>query len=206
MRFLFILFTAICLLPTVSCTDEGKGMNMPVTISLPKKEITKPQMRFELKEKQRLLDSIFSREHELGYFNGSVAISYHDTLLFQKSFGIENIGTKKDLCNESAFQLASVSKMFTAVAILKLVEQNKLSVKDPLVKYFPDFPYEGTTVEHLLMHKSGLPNYLYFYYQFAKNDTVPFTNERVLELMQKHKPLPYFKPGRQFMYSNTNYV
>ncbi len=149
---------------------------------------------------------MFSKQSELGYFNGCVAVSYHDTLLFQKSFGCENISTKKNLCCESAFQLASVSKMFTGVAIMKLVEQNKLNVKDPVEKYFPDFPYKGTTVEHLLTHKSGLPNYLYFYYQYAKTDTVPLTNLRVLELLKEKKPLPYFKPGRRFMYSNTNYV
>ena len=165
-----------------------------------------PPMRADLREKYRVLDSIFTHANQLGYFNGCVAISYHDTLLYQKSFGTENISTKKELCNESVFQLASVSKMFTAIAILKLVEQNKLSVNEPLQKYFPGFPYEGTTIEHLLTHKSGLPNYLYFYYQYAKTDTVPLTNRRILELMQTHKPLPYFKPGRRFMYSNTNYV
>src|SRR6201987_5852938 len=169
-------------------------------------DLVVPPMRADLWEKYRVLDSVFSKESQLGYFNGCVAVSYHDTLLYQKSFGTENISSKKSLCNESAFQLASVSKMFTAIAVMKLVEQNKISVNDPLEKYFPGFPYKGTTIEHLLTHKSGLPNYLYFYYQYAKTDTIPLTNLRVLELMQIHKPLPYFKPGRRFMYSNTNYV
>lgn len=167
---------------------------------------TVPPMRPELFEKYRVLDSAFSTQSKLGFFNGCVAVAYHDTILYQRSFGTENISNNKTLCNESVFQLASVSKMFTAIAVMKLVEQNKISVSDPLQKYFPDFPYAGTTVEHLLTHKSGLPNYLYFYYQYKKTDTVPLTNRRVLELMQTHKPLPYFKPGRRFMYSNTNYV
>ncbi|HXB40291.1 MAG TPA: serine hydrolase domain-containing protein, partial [Bacteroidia bacterium] len=192
---------------TTSCTEEGRAVNLPAHAFIPvKKETKATQFRAELKEKQRVLDSIFTKQSALGYFNGCVAVSYHDTLLYQKSFGCENISTKKELCCESAFQLASVSKMFTGVAIMKLIEQNKLSVKDPLEKYFPDFPYKGTTVEHLLTHKSGLPNYLYFYYQYAKNDTLPFTNARVLELLKDKHPLPYFKPGKRFMYSNTNYV
>ena len=165
-----------------------------------------PPMRTELREKYHVLDSLFTAQNKLGVFNGCVAVSYHDTLLYQKSFGTENISTKKDLCNESVFQLASVSKMFTAIAVLKLVEQKKLAVNEPLEKYFPGFPYKGTTIEHLLTHKSGLPNYLYFYYQYAKTDTTPLTNRHVLELMQAHKPVAYFKPGRRFMYSNTNYV
>lgn len=163
-------------------------------------------LRPEIREKQRILDSIFTKQSQLGCFNGCVAVAYHDTLIFQKSFGHENISSKKLLCNQSAFQLASVSKMFTSVAVMKLVEQGKLSVKDPVDKYFPEFPYKGTTIEHLLMHKSGLPNYLYFYYQFAKNDSLPFTNQRVLDIMCEKKPLPYFKPGRRFQYSNTNYA
>ncbi|MGZ3863714.1 MAG: serine hydrolase domain-containing protein [Bacteroidia bacterium] len=172
----------------------------------PATKVSAPPMRPDLFEKYRVLDSAFSAQSKLGFFNGCVAISYHDTLLYQRSFGTENISNNKTLCNESVFQLASVSKMFTAIAVMKLVEQHKISVSDPLQKYFPEFPYTGTTVEHLLTHKSGLPNYLYFYYQYKKTDTVPLTNRRVLELMQTHKPLPYFKPGRRFMYSNTNYV
>ncbi len=206
-----VLFIAIIGIVWCFASFTGPGANVTVkTITHVKKnKIANPVVPFmcaDLKEKYRVLDSIFTTAHRLGYFNGSVAISYRDTLLYQKSFGTENISTKKDLCNESVFQLASVSKMFTAIAILKLAEQKKLSVTEPLQKYFPDFPYTGTTIEHLLTHKSGLPNYLYFYYQYAKTDTVPLTNRRVLELMQAYKPLPYFKPGRRFMYSNTNYV
>jgi CubicO group peptidase (beta-lactamase class C family) len=197
-----------CLLGLASSFTDSKSTNYAAASAHPiiKKEIPKPVMRAELLEKQQRLDSIFSRDSKLGYFNGCVAISYHDTLLYSGSFGTENIDTKEILCKESVFQLASVSKMFTALAILRLVEQNKLSVKDPLEKYFPGFPYAGTTVEHLLTHKSGLPNYLYFYYQYAKSDSLPFSNKRILDILIKDKPLPYFKPGRRFQYSNTNYA
>lgn len=171
-----------------------------------KHEKNLPAFRPALKEKQRVLDSIFTSHSKLGFFNGCVAVSYHDTLLFQGAYGTENIATKKDLCNQSVFQLASVSKMFTGLAVMKLVEQKKINVKDPVEKYFPGFPYAGTTIEHLLTHRSGLPNYLYFYYQYAKNDSVAFTNARVLELLKERKPAAYFKPGRRFQYNNTNYV
>jgi len=193
----------------VHIAASGKEGSRPVSasgFSRIKKEIVLSSLPAPMREKQRVLDSIFTHESKLGYFNGCVAVSYHDTLLYQRSFGTENISTKKALCNESVFQLASISKMFTGVAVMKLVEQNKLSVKDPVEKYFAGFPYKGTTIEHLLTHKSGLPNYLYFYYQYVKNDTVSFTNTRVLELLKEKHPLPYFKPGRRFQYSNTNYV
>lgn len=159
-----------------------------------------------LKEKQRVLDSIFSTQNKLGFFNGCVAVSHHDTVIYQRSFGTENISYKSTLCNESVFQLASVSKMFTAVAVMRLVEKGLLNVKDPVDKYFHAFPYCGTTIEHLLTHKSGLPNYLYFYYQYAKGDSLSFTNASVLDILVNKKPAAYFKPGRRFQYSNTNYA
>lgn len=175
-------------------------------ISAVKSEKELAQLRSELQEKERVIDSIFTKQSELDLFNGCVAIAYRDTLLYQKSFGTENICTRAALCNESAFQLASISKMFTGVAVMKLVEQGKLSVKDSVGKYFAGFAYPGTTVEHLLTHKSGLPNYLYFYYQYADGDTVPLSNARVLQLLNEKQPPPAFRPGRRFQYCNTNYV
>lgn len=183
---------------------EGNLQAMPVMAPL-KKEIHLSALRPEMREKYRVLDSLFSKQNELGCFNGCVAVSFHDTLIYQKSFGCENISTKQQLCNESVFQLASVSKMFTGVAVMRLVEQGLLNVKDPIDRYFPAFPYCDITIEHLLTHKSGLPNYLYFYYQY-RSDSIPLTNQRVLELLEEKKPLAYFKPGRRFKYSNTNYV
>ncbi len=187
-----------------SAGTKGRLSAMPV-LNAAKNEVPVVKFRPELREKQHVLDSLFSKQNQLGCFNGCVAVSYHDTLIYQNSFGCENISTKQQLCNESVFQLASVSKMFTGVAVMKLVEQGKLNVKDPVDKYFPGFPYCNTTIEHLLTHKSGLPNYLYFYYQY-RSDSIPLTNQRVLELLCDKKPLPYFKPGRRFQYSNTNYV
>jgi CubicO group peptidase (beta-lactamase class C family) len=212
MRKLFLLIPAIAAAAyglvhiSSSAGPETISARNFSTNALAKNEIRLTALRPEIREKQRILDSIFTKQNQLGVFNGCVAVAYRDTLIFQKSFGHENIASKKLLCNQSAFQLASVSKMFTSVAVMKLVEEGKLSVKDPLEKYFPGFPYEGTTVEHLLMHKSGLPNYLYFYYQYAKTDSTRFTNQRVLEILRDKKPLPYFKPGRRFQYSNTNYA
>lgn len=163
--------------------------------------LSKPLLR-----RQLALDSLFSHDHRSGIFNGCVAVLYHDTVIYQGAFGYENISTKKDLCNESVFQLASVSKMFTAISVLKLAEEKKLALSDDISQYFPDFPYKNVKISNLLSHTSGLPNYLYFYYHLPKDSAATLSNARVMELMCKHNPPAYFKAGRRFAYNNTNYV
>jgi CubicO group peptidase (beta-lactamase class C family) len=202
----FLAAAAFGLVHVAADVRQAPQKEASQTFTPVKSETPLAKLPIELQEKQRILDSIFTKQSQLGLFNGCVAISYHDTLLYQGSFGTENICTRSQLCNESVFQLASISKMFTGIAVMKLVEEKKLSVKDPLDKYFPGFPYPGTTVEHLLTHRSGLPNYLYFYYKYAKGDSAAFTNARVLQLLNEKHPLPYFRPGKRFQYCNTNYV
>ncbi len=209
MRILFLIISGICLIALASYIGLSKGENMPVVknyISAKKiSALPAPVLSKQLQKKHFALDSIFTTDYKRGIFNGCVAVLYHDTTIYQKAMGFENIKNKKNLCNESVFQLASVSKMFTAVAVLKLKEQNKLSIKDKIDKYFPDFPYKNITIENLLSHTSGIPNYLYFYYHLPKADTL-LTNQGVLDLLALHKPAVYFKPGRRFQYNNTNYV
>ncbi|HKC67751.1 MAG TPA: serine hydrolase domain-containing protein [Bacteroidia bacterium] len=208
MRLLFLSILGVCLIALASYIGISKPANILKTADVvkhPEKPILPPTLSKKLQKKQFVLDSIFSADFKHGVFNGCVAVSYHDTLIYQNALGFENIVCKKNLCNESVFQLASVSKMFTAVSVLKLAEQNKLSIKDNVQKYFPDFPYQNITIENLLSHTSGLPNYLYFYYHLPKNTDI-LTNAAVLELLITHKPAAYFKAGRRFQYNNTNYV
>ena len=208
MRLLFLIISGICLLVLASHIGSGKSETISSTkVSEKLKPLSPPPtLSKKLKKKQFSLDSLFNADYNHGVFNGAVAVLYNDTTIYQKALGFENISTKKNLCNESVFQLASVSKMFTAIAILKLAEQNKLSIKDNVQKYFPDFPYQNTTIENLLSHTSGLPNYLYFYYHLPKTDPEILTNQKVLDLLIQYKPAPYFKPGKRFAYCNTNYV
>jgi len=208
MRLLFLIISGVCLVALASYIGVSKGAT-PVKASVPepvKKMVSPPALSKILQKKNLTLDSIFSTDFKHGVFNGCVAVSYHDTLIYQSALGFENIKCKKNLCNESVFQLASVSKMFTAISVLKLAEQKKLSIKDNIQKYFPDFPYQNITIENLLSHTSGLPNYLYFYYHMPKTDSATLTNQGVLDLMTLNKPDAYFKPGRRFQYNNTNYV
>ncbi len=105
----------------------------------------------------------------------------------------------------NAFQLASVSKTFTATATLWCIEHGELALDDTITKFFPQLPYKGITVEQLLCHRSGLPNYLYFC--SGKCDKGKYlNNQQVIDLMIKEKPAAYAKPDKKFEYCNTNYL
>lgn len=105
----------------------------------------------------------------------------------------------------AAFQLASVSKNFTATALLWCIERNLLSVDDSLQKFFPELPYKGITVQQMLCHRSGLPNYLYFCSGKCNRGTY-LTNADVIRIMAKEKPGAYAQPNKKFEYCNTNYL
>lgn len=152
------------------------------------------------------LDSLFNYKARHEGFNGNVLIVYEGTPVYKGCFGFSNIREGEALMPSTSFQLASVSKTFTATAVLKLLEENKIKLQDQVTDYFPNFPYKGITVEHLLSHRSGLPNYLNFGEQYWKNRRQLMTNDDVLDMMCAHRPPMEYKPGMVFKYCNTNYV
>ena len=95
-------------------------------------------------------------------FNGAILVAKNGQVLFEQYKGYSNFITKDTINEHTPFHLASISKTFTGMAILKLWEEGKVSLDDTLQKYFPQFPYHGITIRMLLSHRSGLPNYLYF--------------------------------------------
>ncbi|NDF98819.1 MAG: class A beta-lactamase-related serine hydrolase, partial [Chitinophagia bacterium] len=96
-------------------------------------------------------------------FNGGILVAKGGTVLFEDYHGFEDLPAKtRPLTAKSSLHIASSSKPFTAVAILGLIQQGKLSLTDTLNQFFPTLPYPGITIRDLLTHRSGLPNYLYF--------------------------------------------
>lgn len=138
-------------------------------------------------------------------FNGGILVAKGGYVVYEKYHGFYDLRKKDSLTPHSAFHLASVSKTFTAMAILKLIQDGKLSLNDSLQKFFPGFPYEGVTVKLLLSHRSGLPNYLYFMEDLGWPRNVYCTNEDVLQYLMKYKPAGTGRPDTHFSYCNTNY-
>ena len=138
-------------------------------------------------------------------FSGNVLVAIDGLNIFEKSLNYADPITKRPLQASSIFQLASVSKQFTAAAILLLKSDHLLDLDDDLNKYIPELPYPNVTLRHLLHHMGGLPNYMYLVDKYWDKDRCP-TNEDVIALMAKHKLAAFFKPGLKYDYSNTGYV
>jgi CubicO group peptidase (beta-lactamase class C family) len=153
------------------------------------------------------LDRKFNRLVKLTGFNGTVLYAEKGRIILQKAYGYQNVRRKKDsIVTSDAFQLASVSKMFTAMSIMILKDDGKLSYDDDIRKYLPSLPYEGVTIRMLLTHRSGLPRYMSVAHENWTNKKIPMDNDDMLGLFVEYKPDLYFKPNNGFHYCNTNYA
>ena len=153
------------------------------------------------------LDSFFRMRHKFGGFNGTVLVSKGNRVVYKGEFGYENFQSKDTLSASSSFQIASVSKTFTATAILYLVEKGWLSLEDTLGTFYPDFPYRNIKIKDLLCHRSGLPNYLHFCNALWKNKAAYMTNDDLIKILYKYPKIEgTTKPGTHFQYCNTNYA
>lgn len=156
------------------------------------------------KKVSKKLDSAFTRFNKRNGFHGSVLVAKDGKLIFSNQYGYADFKNKTELDENSVFQLASVSKQFTAAAIMILYERNQLNLDDLVTKYFSDFPYEDVTIRHLLNHTSGLPKYFWLAEHKWEKDNAP-SNDEMMDMLAEHKLQRFFKPGRNFDYSNTGY-
>ena len=109
----------------------------------------------------KTIDSLLNYLHEKGRINGNVLIAEKGMITYNKSFGLANESKKQKLNPNSIFDLASVTKQFTAIGIVILKEQGKLKYDDLISKYIPELSfYKGITIKHLLQHTGGLPDYM----------------------------------------------
>lgn len=141
-------------------------------------------------------------------FNGGMIVAKGGNIVFEKYKGFVNIDGK-DLINAATpLHIASVSKTFTAMALLKLQEQEKLNIDNAVTKFFPEFNYPGVTIKTLMNHRSGLPNYLYFMEDAGWNKDSVIQNNDVLQwlITKKDQIKNIATPNTRFTYCNTNYA
>ncbi|WP_159102735.1 serine hydrolase domain-containing protein [Flectobacillus major] len=157
-------------------------------------------------KKAAKLDTFFKHLHKTAKFNGAVLVSQYGKIIYKGAFGYANFSKKDTNTTQTLFQLASVSKQFTAVAIMQLHEKGLIDYNDPVYKFIPNFPYDPSiTIRSLLTHCSGIPNYAYALDKVVDKKT-PMTNEQIVSLFAKYKPGINYLPNARFNYNNSNYV
>ncbi|PRD46685.1 serine hydrolase domain-containing protein [Sphingobacterium haloxyli] len=152
------------------------------------------------------LDDFMQNLHRKSAFNGNVLIAKKGKIIYQNAFGWADYLHKDSLKITSKFELASVSKPLTALGILKLVEEEKLRLDQTVNDFFPDFPYLNISIQMLLSHRSGLPNYIYFSEEAWKDRKKAMSNMDAMDLLIEHKPMRYGAPDGRFHYNNSNYM
>ncbi|TAE72657.1 MAG: class A beta-lactamase-related serine hydrolase [Bacteroidetes bacterium] len=163
-----------------------------------------------LKIKQ--VDELLQKMYETNQFNGSVLLVEKGKIWHHKAYGYANFDTKDTMTIHTPVRLASVSKQFTAVCILMLVQDGKLKLDDEIITYLPElesYKDKKITIRHLLRHQSGLPDYFgidYSILHYYKDYPNTLYNKDLLYYFRDIKPKLHFKPGRRVSYSNTGYV
>jgi CubicO group peptidase (beta-lactamase class C family) len=152
------------------------------------------------------LDRLFTFYNQHSMFNGAVLAAEKGEVIYEKAFGFADFEKKIALTKSSIFSIGSITKPFTAAAVMILKEKGVLKYTDPIVKFFPQFPpyAKDITIHHLLTHTSGLIDYLGRGLELLRkfpevSDSLVFDNLASQTSLQ-------FKPGEEFQYSNSNYV
>ncbi|HEX7844297.1 MAG TPA: serine hydrolase domain-containing protein [Chitinophagaceae bacterium] len=201
-----VLYTIVILTIVWSCnfsSSKEKDSTNSLNYSPPTPGKLDPE---SFRNYNRSLSSLMDSSLLRSGFNGAILIAKDGEVLYEKYVGYAHLQKKDSVTDSTAFHLASVSKPFTGVGVLKMVQENKLSLDDSLQQFFPGFPYHVVTIKMLLNHRSGIPNYVYFMANSKWDKNVYVTNQDVLNFIFSDQPKLSFTPGTRFSYSNTNYV
>lgn len=157
------------------------------------------------KNVQTKVDEYLSAYAQMNLFSGSVLIANDREIIFEKSYGYACNAFDIRNTIETKFRIGSLTKGFTAIAILQLVEQGKLNLEDPLTRFIPDYPHgDQITITNLLTHTSGIPNHTELESFNTDRRVYPFKLLQTINTF-KYKALD-FTPGEQSAYSNSNYL
>ena len=151
------------------------------------------------------IDSLLQEKYPADAPGASFLISRNGEIIYEKAFGLANLELNVPMQTENVFEIGSITKQFTAISILMLVEKGELNLDDEITRFIPDYPTNGhkITVHHLLTHTSGIKSYtrIKALNKISKQDLTP------LELIDffKNEPID-FAPGEKFKYNNSGYI
>ncbi len=159
-------------------------------------------------DKKTLIENMARESYEKGGFNGAWLYAENGDIVSKGCVGFRDPENTLPITEDTIFQLASVSKTFTSAAVMLAVRKGLLSLDDEITKFFPEIPYPGVTIRHLLTHTGGVPDYFddtdWFINIWKEEKRVP-GNDEILRFLRETKAKPYFAPGEGLRYSNTGY-
>lgn len=151
------------------------------------------------------MDKMMQEAAGKNLFNGTMVVMENGKLIYNKSYGYSNLEAKAKIDENTLYNMCSISKQFTAMGIMMLEEKGKLKYSDDITLYLPELPYKGITIQHLLTHTSGLPDYMILAFnEWPEGNT--YANAEAIGLLAKFKSPVGFAPGERFQYSNTGYM
>jgi CubicO group peptidase (beta-lactamase class C family) len=152
--------------------------------------------------KSAQVDKLIRALAQRGQFSGSVLVAEDGRIIYQRGFGQADSKRGIVFSPQTPTYLASLTKQFTAMGIMMLAEQHKLSYNDPLSKYFPEFPSyaQKITIRHLLNHTAGIADYV-----GLGLERPGLTNKDVFDVLMRQDS-PRFAPGEKWEYSNSGYI
>lgn len=156
-------------------------------------------------DKFQKLDSLVSIRHADYELSGNILVAEKGNVVYERSIGMANTATNTPVTASAAFQLASVSKIFTSVAILQLEEKGKLSLNDPVKKYIPELNNGAITISQLLSHTSGLADLQILEKPFAQDTSKIFSIADIPSAINNDMKAFRSAPGEKWSYSNSGY-
>ena len=151
--------------------------------------------------KAEKINNLISGLAKTGHFSGTVTVSHNGKIIYEKAFGLANADFKIPNTVNTRIGIASITKPMTAVVLLRLVEEGKVRLDDPLSKYIPNFPSgEKITIEMIYRHRSGILHRV----MPPEMETVPYTSEQMVEKVKEAKLA--FVPGEKRLYSSGGYA
>jgi len=155
------------------------------------------------------VDAVFADTERPQHPGAALLVVDHDEIVYRKGYGLADLETQRPITGDTSFYLASIAKPFTALAVMMLAQDGRLSYDDRLSDFFPQLPAWSAeiSVRHLLHHTSGLSHYLAFSKgdEFVVRDMNGMTNEAVLDRAM-NLTAPEFPAGTRFAYSGMGYV
>lgn len=153
---------------------------------------------------EAVMDQIIENVYKPGEPGATVLVAKNGKVVYRKAFGMANLELGVPMRPEMVFEIGSITKQFTAVSILMLMEQGKLSLTDDITKFIPDYPAQGhnITIHHLLTHTSGIKSYtgMQEWQPLWRKDMSP---AEMIDVF-KNQPMD-FAPGEKFLYNNSAY-